>query len=116
MSTTLVSLSKRVRQGWGYFGIGRRLLLFSPDGQLYPYMDNDAGLLTPATTDVSNLVPHSPPQALTASSADPEAESYASRLTCPSTPQLYKWAALLFLPLLSLLLKASYLGYRGSRS
>ena len=34
MSTTLVSLSKRVRQGWGYFGIGRRLLLFSPDGQL----------------------------------------------------------------------------------
>ncbi len=24
------------RQGWGYFGIGRRLLLFSPDEQLYP--------------------------------------------------------------------------------
>ena len=70
----LVSLSKRARQGWGYFGIGRRLLLFSPDGKLYPYMDNDAGLLTPATTAVSDLVPHSPPQALTASSADPEAD------------------------------------------
>jgi len=74
MRTTLVSLSKRARQGWGYFGIGRRLLLFSPDGKLYPYMDNDAGLLTPATTAVSDLVPHSSPQALTASSADPEVD------------------------------------------
>ena len=97
MSTTLVSLSKRVRQGWGYFGIGRRLLLFSPDGQLHPYMDNDNGLLTPATTAVSDLVPHSPPQALTASSADPEVDlSYAFSLTCSSKAQLYKWAARLF--------------------
>ena len=73
MRTTLVSLSKRARQGWGYFGIGRRLLLFSPDGKIYPYMDN-SGLLTPATTAVSDLVPHSSPQALTASSADPEVD------------------------------------------
>ena len=45
LSKSLVSLSKRVRQGWGYFGIGKRLLLFSPAGQIYPYMDNDIGLL-----------------------------------------------------------------------
>ena len=68
------STISRARQGWGYFGIGRRLLLFSPDGQLYPYMDNDAGLLTATTTAVSDLVPHSPPQALTASSADQEVD------------------------------------------
>ena len=61
LSKSRVSLSKRVRQGWGYFGIGKRLLLFSPAGQIYPYMDNDTGLLTPATctTVVSDLVPHS---------------------------------------------------------
>ena len=74
LSKSLVSLSKRVRQGWGYFGIGRRLLLFSPAGQIYPYMDNDTGLLTPATTAVSDLVPHSLPKALTASSAEPEVD------------------------------------------
>ena len=74
LSKSLVSLSKRVRQGWGYFGIGRRLLLFSPAGQIYPYMDNDTGLLTPATTAVSDLAPQSLPKALAASSAEPEAD------------------------------------------
>ena len=34
-------------------------------------MDNDTDLLTPATTDASELLPHSPPQALAASSVGP---------------------------------------------
>ena len=114
MSTSLVSLSKRARQGWGYFGIGRRLLLFSPDGKLYPYIDNDAGLLTPATTAVSDLVPHSLPKALAASSAEPEVD--LTPVASPVRPRRKSAVGLPSSPLLSLLRPLIKANYRGSRS
>ena len=82
-----------------HFGIGRRLLLFSPAGQIYPYMDNDTGLLTPATTAVSDLVPHSLPKALTASSAEPEAD--LTPVASPARPRRKSAVGLPSSPLLA---------------
>ena len=58
MNKSLISLSKRLRQGWGILGLKRKVILFSPEGQVYPDVDDAEGLLTPATSSAHSLRTH----------------------------------------------------------
>ena len=64
-------------------------------------MDNDTGLLTPATTVVSDLVPHSPPKAPTASESSAEPEAALTPVASPVRPRRKSAVGLPSSPLLA---------------